>query len=194
MMSAPGGSAKRKYPVAETRADLARELIDARRDCGAAVPSVCGMGQVPPDLPDAGPCCIGWAVYGPHRCTCWEPVYDLEQQPLQPGRMGLPSAMCADCAYRPGSPERRGEDGYNGSAEDLDDMVISGEPFACHQGIRKPVKWVHPSGAEVAGHPAGYDPPIVSGTPYKADGRPADLCAGWAARRLKHMYREAHAS
>jgi hypothetical protein len=149
------------------------------------------LGQ-PPDLPDAGEgaCCMGAAVYGKDRCTCWEPVYDLDQQPLQPGGMGLRVKMCPDCAYRKNSPERRGEDGYEGDPESLDEMVMTGDMFVCHQGIRKPVKWVHPSGAEIPGHPAGYSPPLLDGVPYKADGTPADLCAGWAARRLKHMWRE----
>jgi len=155
-----------------------------------------GCDMLPPDLPDAGEgaCCMGAAVYGPRRCTCWEPVYDLEQQPVKPGEMGMRVKMCADCAYRPNSPERRGEEGYQGDPESLDEMVATGDMFACHQGIRRSVRWVHPSGAEVPGHPAGYAPPLHDGKPYKADGAPADICAGWAARRLKHMWREAEAS
>lgn len=148
------------------------------------------------ELPDAGEgmCCPGAAMFGPDRCTCWVPVYDLAQQPLQPLQAGQPVPpdplkMCADCAYRPGSPERRGEDGYQGDADGLDDMVASGQPFACHQGIRRPVKWRHPSGAEVPGHPAGYAPPIRDGIPYKADGTPANLCAGWFLRRVKEVQR-----
>ena len=154
----------------------------------------CAISGLPADLPDAGPCCKGAAVYGKDRCTCWEPVYDLEQQPLAPGEMGLRVRPCADCAYRKNSPERRGEDGYQGDAEFLDELVVTGEFFACHQGIRRPVAWRHPSGAEIPGHPAGYDPPLHDGKPYKADGTPADLCAGWAARRLKHLFTEAKAS
>jgi hypothetical protein len=152
------------------------------------------LGQ-PPDLPDAGEgaCCIGAAFGGKDRCTCWEAVYDLDQQQLRPGGMGLRVKMCPDCAYRPASPERRGEEGYQGDPEFLDELVLTGEFFACHQGIRRPVKWVHPSGAEIPGHPAGYAPPLLDGVPYKADGTPADLCAGWAARRLKHMWREQEA-
>lgn len=68
--------------------------------------------------------------------------------------------------------------------------MATGEPFACHQGMRRPVKWVHPSGAEVLGHPAGYAPPIVDGVPYKADGTPGDLCGGWFLRRVKEMQRQ----
>lgn len=157
---------------------------------------VFGCDMLPPDLPDAGEggCCYGAAIYGPHRCTCWEPVYDLEQQPVRPGDMGLRVKMCPDCAFRKNSPERRGDEGYQGDTEFLDGLVMTGEPFACHQGIRRPVAWRHPSGAEIPGHPAGYAPPLHDGKPYKADGTPADLCAGWAARRLKYMYQEAKAS
>ena len=158
-----------------------------------AAASLCGNFGQPPDLPDAGEgaCCWGAIIHGKDRCTCWVAVYDLEQQPLKPGPMGLRVRMCDSCAYRANSPEKRGEEGYQGDAEFLDGLILTGEFFACHQGIRKPVRWVHPSGAEIPGHPAGYNPPLRDGVPYKADGTPADLCAGWAARRLKQMWREA---
>jgi len=157
---------------------------------------MCG-GQLPAlDLPDAGDgiCCIGAVMGGPQRCTCWEPVYDLDQQPAVPGPMGTRTVRCGDCAYLKDSPERRGEAGYQGDEESLEQMVRDGSPFSCHQGMRKPVKYVHPSGTEVPGHPASYDPPIEDGIPYKADGTPGDLCAGWAARRLAYLQREAKAS
>ena len=155
--------------------------------------SICGMSSTPPDLPDAGEgmCCYGAAVYGPQRCTCWTAVYDLEQQEIRKGLPlpRVPVKMCDECAYRPNSPERRGEEGYQGDEGFLDDLVRSGELFACHVGIRLPLKWVHPSGAEVTGHPGGYDPPIVDGIPYKADGSPADICSGWLLRRAKEASR-----
>jgi len=152
----------------------------------------CGLEGQPPDLPDAGEgaCCIGAAIYGKDRCTCWEPAYDLEQQPVMPGVMmpRIPARMCGDCAFRPDSPERRGEPGHAADGDALDEMVAAGEPFACHQGIRRPVRWVHPSGAEIPGHPAAYSPPLDEfGIPYKADGTPADLCSGWLLRRVKEM-------
>ena len=31
--------------------------------------------------------------------------------------------------------------------------------------------------------PGGYDPPIVDSVPYRTDGTPEELCAGWDARR-----------
>ena len=136
-------------------------------------------------------CCYGAALNGKDRCTCWEPVYDVEQQVLRPGMPlpPIPVRMCADCAYRPNSPERSGEEGYAADREMLDDLVSSGEPFLCHRGMRLPAKWVHPSGAEIAGHPAGYDPPFLDGIPYKSDGTPGEICAGWLLRRVKEIHR-----
>ena len=39
------------------------------------------MSAIDQGWPDAGEgmCCIGAAVYGPGHCTCWTPVYDLDQ-------------------------------------------------------------------------------------------------------------------
>ena len=152
-----------------------------------------GCADGMPDFPDAGEgmCCSGAAIYGPHRCTCWEPVYDLEQQPLKPGLPlpPIPVKLCGECAYRPGSPESRSEEGYAADADLLDELVATGAPFLCHVGIRLPLKWVHPSGAEIPGHPGGYDPPFLDGIPYKADGTPADVCAGWLWRRVRETQR-----
>jgi hypothetical protein len=99
--------------------------------------------------------------------------------------------MWEDCAFRPDSPERNGVEGYanNGGLDDLSVLVDKGEAFYCHQGMRKPVRWRHPSGAVIDGHDPSYDPPIVlaSGVsvPHKASGIPADICAGWFARYSK---------
>lgn len=142
-------------------------------------------------LPDVGDgyCCDGRIDEGPAFCTCWVPEHDLEQQPVDELHryalaLGFPPAtrdlMCGDCAYRPGSPEKANA----GDAADLEEWA--GHPnhaFWCHQGIRRPVRWRHPSGAVVDGDPADYQPLIVAGVPYRADGTPAELCAGWAARR-----------
>jgi hypothetical protein len=108
-----------------------------------------------------------------------------------PGERGQRDALCPDCAYRPGSPERSGDERYNGDAEFLNRIVETGEAFHCHQGIRRAVKLVHPSGAEVEVPPGDYRPPIIGGVPYKADGSPGELCAGWAARRRACLEREA---
>lgn len=146
-----------------------------------------------PDLPDTGGgCCYGADVYGPGNCTCWTPVYDLDQTEPDPLAVRLLAAgvtptvrptMCGDCAYRPASPEKAGDPEHAGDAESLEDLAASGTPFWCHDGMRRPVRWVHPSGAEIPGHEAAYDPPLVAAVPYRADGQPGYQCAGWDARR-----------
>ena len=148
--------------------------------------------QAPPGLPDAGQgaCCYGAAIYGPERCTCWVPVFDLDQaEPLVDAPHAVRPLMCDDCAYRPGSPERTGDEHASGDAEMLERIAAGATPFWCHQGIRRPVAYRHePSGVEVPADDIGgaelaYRPPVVGGRPHRADGRPADLCAGWDARR-----------
>ncbi len=91
--------------------------------------------------------------------------------------------MCHDCAFRPGSPERQGDERYHGSDGKLDELAWSGEPFYCHQGLRRVVAWRHPADVEVPAGPDDYDPPVGLTMPYQADGTPAEVCAGWAARR-----------
>jgi hypothetical protein len=146
------------------------------------------------DWPDVGnaevPCCYGSAEYGPARCTCWESVYEVEQtEPRTDLDAAVRPSMCVDCAYRPGSPERTGDPKAAGDEYLLRRLVESGDPFWCHQGIRRPTHWRHPSGATVPGSPFAYSPPIIDGRPYKADGTPADYCGGWAAQALKVMRR-----
>lgn len=148
------------------------------------------------ELPDAGEgaCCFGAAVYGPQRCTCWQEVFDKRQRKPQAGPTGVRASQCEDCAYRPESPERRGDQTYAGDQAMLDDIVIRGERFYCHQGIRRPLKLRHPNGVEIEGHPGAYSPPIVDGVPYQANGQPASICAGWAARRLRFLFAQAQCS
>lgn len=126
-------------------------------------------------------CCHGSAMSGdPLDCTCWEPVYDLDQ--TAPDPTVEPSdqpEMCADCAYRSDSPERADAD----DSEMLGGLPDGDNPFWCHQGIRRPTRWRHPLGREVPGDPADYRPPLVAGVPYQADGQPALRCAGWVARK-----------
>lgn len=154
---------------------------------------ICGDDR--PEFPDLGEatygCCFGTAVKGPEWCTCWVPEYDKEQaelgDPHDPPSMPR-DEMCHDCAYRPDSPERNGEEGY--SKNDYDELmtiVYKGEPFYCHQGMRRITHWRHePSGTVIEAHPGSYAPPIeeVGGCqlPFKADGTSGDLCAGWFAR------------
>ncbi len=147
----------------------------------------CGFDEpAPDDLPDTGgECCFGASVYGPDRCTCWRPVYtpeqhpDLAEDPVPQAR----SLMCGDCAYRPGSPEKAGDPGYRGDADELETLAATETPFYCHDGMRRVEKWAHPSGAEVPALDGAYAPPFTGNLPHKTDGTAADLCAGWDARR-----------
>lgn len=138
------------------------------------------------DLPDAGEgaCCLGSACRGPGACTCWETIFDQPQQPLQHGPMAVRERMCEDCAFRPGSPEQSGDPAYAHSGDgELDEVV--GPGFACHQGMRKRLQLVHPAGVVVQCGPMEYAPAERPGMTWKADGSPADFCAGWAARKAQ---------
>lgn len=172
------------------------ELDQLARDFNTAVILVgAGYGK----WPDVGnheiPCCTAAAVMGHAWCTCWEPLYDTEQAPARTDLpAGLQPAMCGDCAYRPKSPERTGDPdadhGARHDAEDLQHFVVTGSAFWCHQGMRRPKLWRHPTtGAVVLGSPHDYKPLIVDGMPYQADGTPGLLCAGWVAMRMKHLQR-----
>jgi hypothetical protein len=72
------------------------------------------------EWPDTGldsPCCMGSALDGPGSCTCWEPVYNLDQQPIDQEAARMLDAeprpvarklMCADCdAEQDGTSSRR---------------------------------------------------------------------------------------
>lgn len=142
----------------------------------------------PPNAGDEpGMCCFGAAVYGASRCTCWEPVFDLEQEPLEnggkpPEEIGQRTKCCQDCAYRNGSPERE-----RGEGDRLDDWALDGRSeFWCHQGVRKVVAWRHPDGRELPAAEGDYRPPQTSEPRpaiWKADGTVGERCAGWAATR-----------
>jgi hypothetical protein len=142
-------------------------------------------------LPILGtPCCDASAFTEGEFCTCWDPVYDLPQSTPDPVAVGLLAAgvqpstrdrMCGDCAYRPGSPERSGDESYQGDPEELE-RIANEDRFWCHQGMRRISELQHPVGIAVPGHPASYRPPIIDAVPYQANGEPALLCAGWAAR------------
>lgn len=149
------------------------------------IEQICGGGDPAPweteDWPEGWvPCCMGSANGGPRGCTCWEPVFDLEQQPIQPEiRDVVRDRGCDDCAYRPGSPERADP----GEAAELEEHVARGEIFWCHQGIRCAIAYHHPDGRIYdPGVRQDYRPPLTpapDSRPYKADGT---LCAGWWAR------------
>jgi hypothetical protein len=148
-----------------------------------------GWDRLHPDDDQFYGCCWGDTNKGPAYCTCWVPEFDLPQtDPIAPadGEVQVrPGGLCGDCAYRPGSPEMA-ED-Y--SAETLRSLPAHGQTFWCHDGIRRPTRWVHPDGRVVDGAPDDYQPPIVAGRPHRADGRVGHLCAGWAAcgRRLDNL-------
>jgi hypothetical protein len=148
--------------------------------------------RLPADIPDAGlgGCCDGSAMNGPRACTCWDPVYDQEQSlRLRTDLLPLPAdppCMCPDCAYRPGSPERSGDERQERSGDgELMELVYEGIPFYCHQGCLRVVRLVHPSGA-VYTMAGDYRPPRARndaaagvGVPSRADGDPALICSGW---------------
>lgn len=148
----------------------------------SASPGARAWADLHPELESDG-CCIGAAMGGLGRCTCWVPVFDAEQAPalVDVDREYQPS-MCADCAYRPDSPERASE--YE--EEVLLDLPADGSVFHCHQGIRRPTRYRHPDGHEVLADSSDYQPltdPRMPGVPYRADGRPALICAGWTAHK-----------
>lgn len=168
--------------VSTGHAPIISDAIDAAEIAGLLPHGgVYGTLQMPD--PAFGVCCDGSAIKGPQYCTCWTPQFDLDQADPKQGEPGTRDAMCPDCAFKPGSPERSGDERYSGDAEFLERIILTGEPFFCHQGVRRAVKLVHPSGAEIEVPPGDYRPPIIDGVPRKADGSPGDLCAGWAARR-----------
>jgi hypothetical protein len=126
-------------------------------------------------------CCYG-AVNGPDGCYCWTPVFDTEQAdprpPASPEDLTVRTRICGDCAFRKGSPERA----CSWSEDALFDLAATGEPFWCHDGMRRPVRWEHPDGRTVDGSPHDWQPARVGNVPYRADGSPGLLCAGWMAR------------
>ncbi|MHA0288295.1 hypothetical protein ACXYX3_17820 [Mycobacterium sp. C3-094] len=127
----------------------------------------------------ANGCCYGAAVYDGEKCTCWEPILEPVPTPeVQEGPMPVNTRRCGDCAYRRDSPERAQRDG--------DTMpYIPGGVFLCHVGMPRAVAYEHPCGERRETPPGTrYDDyrPIERGDrAWQADGRPAVVCAGWAA-------------
>lgn len=128
-------------------------------------------------------CCYGSVVYGPDRCTCWEPIYDTEQADADLSTEPTTRAKrCHDCAFRPDSPERATEDGR----EELEDIVGNlDRTFWCHQGMRKVIGYRHPDGREKPADPDydSYEPLKHDAIAYNADGSAGARCAGWASAR-----------
>lgn len=156
----------------------------------------CGEGPLLLDAP--ADCCPGRITHGPAGCTCWQPIYDMEQQ--QPrlveshAECAVRDGMCGDCAYRPNSLEKRGDPGVSEDGATLERLATAGTPFWCHDGMRQPVAWLHPVGIRIpvaAGREGDYQPVIRDGVPYRASGEPGLLCAGWSARhRARAALRE----
>lgn len=151
-------------------------------------------------------CCPGRIKDGVAGCTCWFPVYDLPQaapDDLTIARIALgeqdpevrPGGMCGDCAYRPGSPEKTNSEDAAYDADTLEHIAATGQRFWCHDGMRVPIAWRHPAGMQIPADPArtgDYKPPIHLAIPYRADGQPGLICAGWNARHraLTHPRQE----
>jgi hypothetical protein len=151
--------------------------------CGTSNAGALMFAELNPDAEQAW-CCEGDVEGGPADCTCWTPVYDVEQAPpkaFNAEQLEARPERCADCAFRPGSPELA--DPY--MREELLALPARGEPFWCHDGMRRPVWWEHPTRGRVPGGPDDWRPPQRGRVPFRADGRPALLCAGWAAVAAK---------
>ncbi|MET7395592.1 hypothetical protein ABZS66_19090 [Dactylosporangium sp. NPDC005572] len=161
---------------------IANQLADAGH---TSYPARTWAEQHPDEADWPVGCCIGNDLGGPDRCTCWTPVFELEQQPPQPPERAeditVRGSMCGDCAFRKGSPERA--EGF--LEEALFELAALGQAFYCHDGMRRPAYWQHPDGRRIEGSTADWQPPIVSGIPFRADGRPGMLCAGWMARAIR---------
>jgi hypothetical protein len=136
--------------------------------------------------PEMAICCMGAAVYGPDRCTCWEPVYSDQRLEPQPGDMIPRESPCVDGAYRHDSAEFQDEDGR----EHLEELTEGSGVFVCHQGMPYVKEWRHPSGRVIpmtvdeVGSIHTWEPIRKNGVHYKANGEPANLCAGWFTRRM----------
>ena len=132
-------------------------------------------------------CCAGVGYYGPERCTCWKPEYSIRRRkPNGDTDMKIRTKQCVDCAFRHDSAEWQDD----WEREHLQDLANGGGAFACHQGMPYVVQWRHPSGMIVeqpldgVGSVASYQPRWIGEVPFKASGKPADLCAGYVARVL----------
>lgn len=122
-------------------------------------------------------CCWASINSAGDLCSCWIPVFDVEpSEALQEGPAAVLRRSCHDCAYRLGSPEREALEG--GPPE-----YGRHQPFLCHQGVPRIVAWQHPAGVRVDVDPLtdDYLPTQRGDRAWRADGSPAELCAGWAA-------------
>jgi hypothetical protein len=173
----------------EVPVDVLAALHGRHGSVGAAGFAARYPGEDWTGVPDAAiSCCMGVAMGGLEACTCWFPVFEVEQAPIRPPAcaedLEAQPRMCGDCAYRKGSPER--SDPY--VAEQLLELPSTGQVFWCHADMVRPVAWRHPQlGPEhdVPGEDSDWRPAMANGIPYRADGRPGLLCAGWAQRAAR---------
>lgn len=135
-------------------------------------------------------CCEVAVHQRAERCPCWVPVYSGKQAPPRPGLCDTRAERCADCACRPDSPEAQSyRDGVDrGMASSLDgvfDLAQRATPFFCHEGMRRIRGWYHPRSGRWLPQDSAHDyaPPMVGGVPFRRDGRPALVCAGWDSIR-----------
>lgn len=128
-------------------------------------------------------CCYGAAFTDGDKCTCWEPVVEPQSNALQEGPMRVQSARCGDCAYRRDSPERQAIGG------DTMPYIPEGR-FLCHEGMARVTSYRHDAGYEtdaLTGEHADYRPPTNGWASWQRDGRPAIVCAGWAADNRAYL-------
>jgi hypothetical protein len=162
---------------------IPRELNRAFDRCNSGNGGAHLWVRAHPDCETGEACCCWGAVLNDEwGCDCWVAEFDVEQAPPRPpatvADLRAVDTMCGDCAFRHGSPERA--DAY--SEETLFALAAEGKPFWCHAGMRRPVRWRHPDGRVIDGSPDDWQPPLLGGVPYRADGSPGLLCAGWVAR------------
>lgn len=135
---------------------------------------------------DDRPACCYASIYGHERCTCWRPVFTspqaLPQPPESATDLALRRGMCSDCAFRKGSPERTYDE------DTLLALPARRQAFFCHDGMRRPAYWTHPDGRSWPTESDDWQPPILAGIPYRANGRPALLCAGWLYRAARSAW------
>lgn len=181
-------------------------MADLRDGFLAAVTACLTSGAALQLLAAPADCCPGRLRDGPAGCTCWQPIYDRDQTDPPSAHVlaswleeevatEVRAGMCGDCAYRPNSPEKQSQASHAGDAAELERLAASGEKFFCHDGFRRPVAWQHPAGMRIPADPrrdGDYQPLIIFGVPYRADGQPGLLCAGWDARHRALHARESH--
>ncbi|TFV83138.1 hypothetical protein [Blastococcus sp. CT_GayMR16] len=151
------------------------------RVCGQPDPASLHQLSGPSNMPAPDPvvpCCEASLHSDGEECTCWEGLLDVvPTRDVQEGPQLVRRRMCGDCAYRAGSRER------TELAGDLP-YYTRDQQFQCHTGMPRATSYKHPAlGDAVVPDITGsdYRPYVRGARAWQADGRPAELCAGWAA-------------